>query len=446
MLPKVAYLINQYPKVSHSFIRREILGLEAAGVQVVRFAMRSCQAELVDEADQQEFNKTRYVLSAGARGLLGALLRSFTQNPAAFIQTLWLTIWLGFASERSILHHLIYFAEAAVLLEWCTEAEVSHIHAHFGTNPTTVAMLCQSLGNMSYSFTVHGPEEFDKVQAIALPEKIKRAAFVVAVSEFGKSQLYRWCSHTDWAKIHVIHCGLDQLFLNYPTTPIPAKPRFVCVARLCEQKGHLLLLEAVKQLVAEGQRFKLTLVGDGPLRSQIEAAINWHQLQPYVEIIGWSSSTEVRQQILDARVLVLPSFAEGLPVVLMEALALQRPAISTQIAGIPELLKSQTCGWLISPGSVPELVDAMRSALVLPESALMQMGKAGAERVNQRHNIAVEAAKLAALLRLHAGNIKQTKLTAPKIYKCPTLLETVLPSNPMASWIERSRNSNQLNN
>ncbi len=396
---KVAYLINQYPKVSHSFIRREIAGIEACGIQVTRFSIRSCITELVDEADKLELEQTRVVLGIGIVGLLLSLLRVTITKPIRFLQALWLTLRLSRCSEQSILHHLAYLAEACVLLHWFSDSDVAHVHAHFGTNSTTVAMLCRAIGGPPYSFTAHGPEEFDKVKALALAEKVKRAAFVVTVSSFGKSQLYRWCAGEQWSKIHVVHCGVDHGFLTQAFITVPTEPRLVCVGRLCEQKGQLLLLNAASQLAAESLRFKLVLVGDGPLRTEIEALISQLGLQDNVEITGWASNSEVRQHILASRAMVLPSFAEGLPVVIMEALALGRPVISTYVAGIPELVKSDVCGWLVSPGSVEALTTAMRTALQLPVEKLEQMGIAGAERVSQRHNAAVEAGKLAALFR-----------------------------------------------
>jgi colanic acid/amylovoran biosynthesis glycosyltransferase len=401
MAPKIAYLINQYPKVSHSFIRREILALEACGLTVHRFAMRDCAEELVDEADRQELTQTRFILGVGAIGLLKALLKVALRQPTRFFQTLILTLKLGWRSETGSLKHLIYLAEACVLLDWLAAAEISHLHAHFGTNPATVALLCRMLGGCPYSFTVHGPEEFDKVQAIALPQKIQHAAFVVAISSFGRSQLYRWSHQDQWAKIRVVHCGVDDEFLSHPPTPIPAQPRLVCVGRLSEQKGQLLLIEAVKQLAEEGLNFELVLVGDGELRSPIEALIDRHNLHTRIKITGWASAAEVRSHLLNARVMVLPSFAEGLPVVVMEALALHRPVISTYVAGIPELVNRE-CGWLITPGSVESLVEALRSALQSSPEQLALMGKTGAARVAQAHNIELEAAKLAVLFQISA--------------------------------------------
>lgn len=395
----IAYLVNQYPKVSHSFIRREIAGIEACGLPVARFSIRSKGSELVDEVDKLEQELTQVVLGIGKVGLLVALLRVAVTKPAHFLSTLWLMLQVGWNSERGILRHFAYLAEACVLLGWFSDLGIAHVHAHFGTNSTTVAMLCHALGGPPYSFTVHGPEEFDKAEAIALTEKIKRSAFVVGVSSFGKSQLYRWCEHEQWSKIHVVHCGVDDLFLTQAPTPIPDQPRLVCVGRLCEQKGHLILIEAASRLAAEGLPFKLILVGDGPLRTQIETQIAQRNLQDHIEITGWASNPEVQQQILASRAMVLPSFAEGLPVVIMEALALSRPVISTYIAGIPELVEPGVCGWLVPPGSVESLTEVMRKALQLPVEKLEQMGRVGALRVAKQHNAAIEASQLATLFR-----------------------------------------------
>ncbi|QZZ20081.1 glycosyltransferase [Leptothermofonsia sichuanensis E412] len=395
----IAYLVNQYPKVSHSFIRREILAVEACGVAVSRFSIRSLDAELVDGADRQEFEKTRFVLGGGVARLLVSLIQIGLTRPQPFLKAVQLVFKVGWKSDRGMIIHLAYLAEACVLLKWFAGAKVNHVHAHFGTNSTTVAMLCHVLGGPSYSFTVHGPEEFDKPAAIALTEKINRAAFVVAVCSFGKSQLFRWCDYRQWSKIQVIRCGVDQTFLAQPAIPIPPQPRFVCVARLSEQKGHLMLIEAASQLAREGHSFKLILVGDGPLRGQIEAMIAQLGLQDQVEITGWATNADVQQQLIKAQVMVLPSFAEGLPVGIMESLALCRPVISTYIAGIPELVEPGKCGWLVPSGSVDALANAMRMALQTPVEELERMGKNGAELVARYHDAATEAQKLVELFQ-----------------------------------------------
>jgi glycosyltransferase involved in cell wall biosynthesis len=393
----IAYLINQYPKVSHSFIRREIAGVEASGLSVARFSIRSCETELVDPADKLELEKTRVVLDVGLLKLMLYLLGVALTRPIAWLKTLWLAVQVGQRSDRGVLRHFIYLAEACVLLRWFQAAGVTHVHAHFGTNSTTVAMLCRSLGGAPYSFTVHGPEEFDRPESLALTEKINRAAFVVAISSFGRSQLYRWCDYQQWAKIHVVRCGVDEQFLQQPFRAIVDRPTLVCVGRLCEQKGQLLLVQAVHQLKVSGIPCHLTLVGDGEMRPQIETLIQQSGLTEQVTITGWASGAAVQKFVSDARALVLPSFAEGLPVVLMEAMALGRPVLSTYVAGIPELVEPEINGWLVPASSVEALVKAMQTILQLPIAQLEQMGKAGITSVARQHDVTVEAGKLVRL-------------------------------------------------
>ncbi len=394
----IGYLINQYPHVSHSFIRREIRALEAHGATVERFSIRPSPETLVDPADREESRKTRVVLSVGARGLVFALLGVALTKPGAFVSALGAAIRLGRRSDRGLLRHLVYLAEAAVLLRWLRKGRVRHIHAHFGTNPAAVAMLTRMLGGPSYSITVHGPEEFDHPVELSLPEKIARASAVVVVSDFGRSQVCRWIPYADWRKIHVVRCGVDAAFLAAGPQPVIDSRRLVCVGRLAEQKGQLLLLEALAALAAEGIVCEVVLAGDGPMRGVIEHRVRELGLQTSVRITGWLSNDQVRDELLAARVLLLPSFAEGLPVVLMEALALGRAAITTYIAGIPELVTDGVNGWLIPAGSVAALAAAIRKALDTPTTELARMGIAGAAAVAARHDASGEAARLLPLL------------------------------------------------
>jgi colanic acid/amylovoran biosynthesis glycosyltransferase len=256
-------------------------------------------------------------------------------------------------------------------------------------------MLCHALGGPGYSFTVHGPEEFDKPVALHLREKIEHSRFVVAISSFGRSQLYRWVDRAHWPKIEVVHCGLERAFHEVASVPVPAERRLVCVGRLCEQKGQLLLIEAAHLLSERGQQFELVLAGDGEMRPAIEAAIVLYALGDKVRITGWISSDQVRAELLAARALVLPSFAEGLPVVIMEAMALRRPVLTSYVAGIPELVEDGRNGWLFPAGSVEELAAVMANCLSMDLDQLQAMGNAARERVLQRHDIDTEVAKLA---------------------------------------------------
>ena len=395
---KIAYLMNQHPYLSCTFIRREIRALEKLGIDVARFSIRHPEIELVDDADKEEFKKTRFILGVGPLGLILSTLSVAVTRPRRFTGAMRLLLKLVWTSAQ-VVRRLAYLAEACVLLRWLSTENVALVHAHFGSNSTTVAMLCNALGGPPYSFTVHGPREFTEPLQIALPEKIRRAAMVVAISSFARSQLFWWSEYEHWPKIHEIHCCVDNCFLNLPRRPIAKQLRFVCVGRLSEHKGQLLLVEAAARLATEGFRFKLVFVGDGPLRNTIESQSARLGLEETIEITGWASGTEVREQMLASRVMVLPSFAEGLPVVIMEALVLGRPVISTYVAGIPELVIPGVCGWLVTAGCIDSLTNSMREALQTPSDRLEAMGAAGAARVHERHNLAIEAPKLKQLFK-----------------------------------------------
>jgi len=306
---------------------------------------------------------------------------------------------MGWRADRPLPYHLIYFAEACQISLQMKSFGTQHVHAHFGSNSTEVVMLAHALGGPPYSFTVHGPEEFDKPQALKLAEKIQHAAFVVAISSFGRSQLYRWVNYELWPKVKIVHCGLEQSFYDVTSSNAPQKARLVCVGRLCEQKGQLLLLESCRNLKNKGIEFELVLAGDGEMRPEVEHMIKAYNLTTNVRITGWISSTQVRDEILAASAMVLPSFAEGLPVVIMEAMALRRPVISTYVAGIPELVNNGQNGWLVPAGSVLDLSNAIEEMLSKTTQQLRIMGDCAYERVRQRHDIDTEAVKLTALFR-----------------------------------------------
>jgi colanic acid/amylovoran biosynthesis glycosyltransferase len=391
----IAYFVNQYPKVSHSFIRREIVALETLGFPIERLALRGWDGQLVDEDDLAEQGRTGYILGQGLLPVIVAFLSELTARPRAMCHGLRWVARLARHSDRSVLRHLVSLAEAAWLRRRLASLGVSHVHAHFGTNSAEVVMLCHLLGGPGYSFTVHGPEEFDKPAALHLREKIEQSRFVVAISSFGRSQLYRWVDRAHWPKIKVVHCGLERAFHDVASVPVTAERRLVCVGRLCEQKGQLLLIEAAHLLSERGHQFKLVLAGDGEMRPAIEAGIARYGLGDTVRITGWISSDQVRAELLAARAMVLPSFAEGLPVVIMEAMALRRPVLTTYVAGIPELVEDGRNGWLFPAGSVEELADAMANCLSMDLDQLQVMGDAARERVLQRHDIDTEVAKLA---------------------------------------------------
>jgi glycosyltransferase involved in cell wall biosynthesis len=394
---KITYFINHYPKVSHTFIRREILALERLGFQIQRIALHGWDDPLPDEEDQRERAKTLYVLKGGGGQLLIPALKTLIHSPVRFARAIGLAFRLARRSDRPLPYHLAYVAEACRVLAWMSEFGADRVHAHFGNNSTEVAMFTRVLGGPPYSFTIHGPGEFSL--PMGLDEKIHRSAFVVAVSHFGRSQLYLRAAYEDWPKIKIVRCGLEKSFFDVHALPVIASRRLICVGRICAEKGQSLLVEAMAELSARGIVAELVLAGDGPMRGAIEALVAKRHLGASVRITGWISSDAVRTEILASRALVLPSFAEGLPVVLMEALALYRPVLTTYVAGIPELVANGTNGWLFPAGSVDALADAMADCLSMPAEALTRLGMSGHARVIENHSIDVEVPKLAGYFR-----------------------------------------------
>ena len=393
---RITYLINLYPKVSHSFIRREILALERRGHKVQRIAMRGWNAELVDVEDERERGCTRYVLNDGFIPLLWSVLRILLAAPLRFGVALALAFRMGRGGQRSLPYHLMYFAEACRILPWIESFGATHIHAHFGANSAETAMLASALGGPPYSFTVHGQDE---LFFGGTDEKVRRATFAVAISSFGRGLLYLRLPRDLWPKVKVVRCGLEaEHYSNVENRP-PTVRRLVCVGRLCAEKGQLLLVEAAHCLARKGIDFELVLAGDGEMRNDVEKLIEEYRLSKCVRITGWVSSRQVRDEILAARALVLPSFTEGLPVVIMEALGLGRPVLATYVGGIPELVIPGESGWLFPAGDVKELAAAMEDCLTRPVEQLRAMGEAGRRRVAERHSIDTETAKLAELFR-----------------------------------------------
>jgi glycosyltransferase involved in cell wall biosynthesis len=396
--PRLAYLTNVYPKISHSFIRTEILALEQAGFSIDRFTIRRTPDVAADWEDHAEQERTTALLPPDRSRLAWAIVERLVRRPRGTVRALWKAIGSGCAhglAPLGLIRALAYFAEAAALARQLDRTGVRHVHVHFGTNPVTVAQLAARMADITYSFTVHGPDEFDAPRALDLAGKIAEAAFVAGVSSYGRGQLMRWSDPTHWDRIHVVRCSIAHRFLDAPS-PLEAPRRLVCVARLNAQKGLPLLIEAMGRLAMEPD-FTLDIIGDGEQRAAIEAQIAQAGQGDRIRLLGWRAPQEVLHELAQARAFVLPSFAEGLPVVLMEALALGRPVIATAIAGIPELVDAEN-GWLVPSGSAEALAEAMREALRAPPARLCQMGAIGRARVHARHHPVVNGEALAELL------------------------------------------------
>ncbi len=360
--PVLAYLTGFYPHAADTFIRNEVRELRRLGFTVHTFSVRRPPPDMIVGEDvRREAKQTHYLLSSVPKLLLGGLVAMLC-SPMRLLRAARLCYSSANKGVRARIWQTAYLLEAILLARLLRQLGVQHLHNHIGENSATVAMLASQLSGIPFSMTVHGPGDFDRPITIDLGRKVMHSVFTVAISNYGRSQLWRWCGHEHWNKVQVIRCGLDERFLAHDPPPVPNVPRFLCIGRLAEQKGQLLLVEAAQILAREGRRFEIVLIGDGPMRSEIQSFIEKNNLPDMVKLAGWMTSDRVREEILASRAVVLPSFAEGLPVVIMEALALGRPVISTSIAGIPELLEDGKSGWLVPAGSLDALLSAMRGA------------------------------------------------------------------------------------
>ena len=301
-LPTLAYLTSAYARASDTFIRGEVAQLRKLGHEVHTFSIRrSDPCEEVDDDVRRERASTEYVFASGAPRLLFALIRRSLRSPRKLAEAVKLAAKTSTPGLKGRLWPLAYLVEAAYLAERLEATRVDHLHNHIGEGSATVAMLAALFAEIPFSLTIHGPGEFDQPTLLGLNHKIKRSLFTAAISEYGKSQLYRWTEHVDWHKIQVVHCGLDETFLRQRHEPIPDVSRLVCVGRLAEQKGQLILIEAAGRLAQEGLSFEIVLVGDGPMRELIESRIEALRLEKHVTLVGWRGAEGVRSEILRSR-------------------------------------------------------------------------------------------------------------------------------------------------
>jgi len=392
----IAYMTSAYARASDTFIRGEVRELRRLGYRVETFSIRSPEAEedLAGEV-ARERRSTDYILNHGAPRLLYAFLKMAGRSPIRMIRALRLAWRTAVPGVRGAFLELAYLIEASYLAERLLSEEVEHIHNHFGEGCASVTMLASLLSGVPYSLALHGPSVFFDPIHYCLGEKVARSAFTACVSHFCMSQCMAFTAPTAWNRLRLVRCGVGEEFLSREPEPIPESSRVVCVGRLSSEKGHLILVRAVARLKETGRSVSVRVVGDGPMRAAIEAEARQLGVEESFEVLGWAGAEVVKAEILASRALVVSSFAEGLPVVIMEALALGRPVLTTRIAGIAELVTPSECGWLVAPGAVEELSSALEELLSAPTAQLEEMGRRGRQRVVRLHDAAAEAKKLA---------------------------------------------------
>jgi glycosyltransferase involved in cell wall biosynthesis len=395
----VAYLTSFYARAGDTFIRREVEELRRLGWTVHTFSIRRAdEGEGVSEEILREQRSTTYLLEQGGWKLAAAFFRRAVRSPRRMMRAVSQARAIRWPGLRSWIWHWVYLVEASYLAEQLERRGVGLLHNHISMNSATVALLASTLAAVPFSMTVHGPHDFLAAEHWGLGAKISAAAATVCISDFGKSQCMLFSRPGSWDRLHVVRCGLDGSFLDATTVPLPLAPRLVCVGRLGPEKGQLLLVRAAAILRDRGIAAEIVLVGDGPSRRDIEEEAARLGVRDRIRLEGWQGSSQVRRSIEESRALVLPSLAEGIPVVLMEALALRRPVISTYVGGIPELVRPGENGWLVPAGSVEELARALAEALRAPPEELDRMGSRGRALVLERHDLSREVRKLAEIL------------------------------------------------
>ncbi len=366
-LPAMGYLVSRYPAVSHTFILREIQQLRALGHRIHTASINPPDRAVaaMDAAERSEADATYCIKADGAWGALKALAQALWQSPLRVVRLLWTVRQLGLGSKG-----LAYAAEALMVARWMRAHQVARLHVHFGNAGATVGVLVKSLTDCHLSYTIHGPDEFDDVSGQKLALKMQHADAVVCISQFARGQLMRISRPTDWPKFKLCRLGVDPLLFNFAPRPQrtcrEGTVRLLCVGRLTPAKGQVVLVQACAVLRELNLDFHLTLVGEGPDRGRIESEIARHRLGGQVRLTGAVGQAEVRQALGSADIFVLPSFAEGIPVVLMEAMASGVPCVSTPVNGIPELIAHRRTGLLATAGDVHSLVTELETLIREP--------------------------------------------------------------------------------
>lgn len=396
-MTRVAYLVSEYPAPSHTFIRREIAALRRAGLDIATFSVRPASGTPVSEQDRIDRAETQAILGRSPVAYVKALAASFAGDPVRTAATLRLALRHRAPGAKALVWALFHFVEAVLLARLLRRAGVARLHSHFANSGATVGLLAAHLARLPWSLTLHGVSETDYPAGLTLADKIGHADFVACASWFMRAQGMRVADHRDWAKLHVVRCGVDLAALPQPAGRDDAAIRFVCVGRLSNEKGHRGLLEAFAAVSQRLPGTRLELVGDGPLRREIEATVERLGLGAAVTLLGALSEADTLARIAAADILVLPSFMEGLPLVLMEAMALGKPVVASGVAGIPELVRHGESGLLVPPSDWHALAEAM-TTLATDAALRERFGSAGKAAVDREFAIDCAVQPLFALL------------------------------------------------
>ena len=395
---RLAYLVSQYPAINHTYILREIRTLRTIGFDIDVISVRPPDRlpEKLSAEELEELRETYTVLTAGAGAILAAHVLTFLKRPLAYLTGLWEAVRLSGGDPRKAISNIIYFGEAVVIGHRLVRLGLRHLHCHF---TSTVALFVARIFPVTYSVTIHGPGEFNDVRGFHLAHKVARARFVCAISFYGRSQLMKASEPRYWDKLEVNPLGVDcTRFLPPPHRRDQNPFEVLCVATLTPSKGLPLLIGAVDRLVRQGRSIHLRLVGDGPDRQDLESAIARRGLEGHVTLEGNCNQDRVQAFYRETDLFALASFAEGIPVVLMEAMAMEIPCVATWITGIPELIRHGVDGWLVPPGDEEQLADAIAKLMDDPELR-RKLGRSARIRVQEKYDLERNTGRLAEIYR-----------------------------------------------
>ena len=398
---RVAYLLSRYPAISHTFFLHEVLGLRARGIEIETASINPPDRSLaaLPPAEAAEAATTFYVKSGSRLAALGAVLGTATMHPVVLLRGLAAVAGLPRLTLARRLFWLLYLAEALLVGRWMRTRNLKHLHVHFGGAVASVGMLVAAAWRVPFSLTIHGPEELLNVDAYHLREKVTAAKFVFCISDFCRSQLCQLVRPALWGKFEVVRLGVDPVILTPSSRTGSAgeesRPlEIVCTGRLVPAKGQMVLLEALRLLRARGLVLKATLVGAGEELEALRDFSAQHGLEHQVVFAGGLSHPATLTHLRRADLFALASFAEGIPVALMEAMSLGLPCVSTTIAGIPELIRSGVDGLLVPPANAVALADALETLAADPRLR-RTLGAAARQRVIARYNLPLNQELLA---------------------------------------------------
>jgi glycosyltransferase involved in cell wall biosynthesis len=385
---RLAYLVSQYPAVNHAFMLREINELRRLGsqIQVASISDPDRPPERLTSEEREAAAAVLYVKSAPKVAVLKAHLHALAVSPGSYLRGAYAALRLGSGSPQKSLRFLLYFVEAIVVGEWMCRAGLRHLHCHYSSN---VALLAAKVFPITISVTFHGPEEFKDPAGFHLREKINACLFACAISDYGRSQLMLACDPSQWAKLEATRLGVDTAkLLPRDFRPNPKPFELLCAGRLAPVKAQHILISAMELLRREGWDVRLHLAGDGPDRASLQQRVNAAGLAQHVVFEGFVNQDEMQRLYQRTDIFVLPSFAEGVPVVLMEAMARGIACVATWVNGVPELIRTGLDGLTVAPGDPAALAHAVTRLM-----ADVELRRGIEKRARQR---AVEVADLEA--------------------------------------------------